>query len=71
MKIKKIVEGVDYYREGDKYVFTAHYHLARGYCCNSKCRHCPYGNAPDRPKATLQIIGLPLAIPSLDQDPER
>jgi hypothetical protein len=23
-------------------VFTATYHLKRGYCCNSDCRHCPY-----------------------------
>ncbi len=23
-------------------VFTAHFHLSRGKCCGSKCRHCPY-----------------------------
>ncbi len=23
-------------------VFTATYHLARGTCCDSGCRHCPY-----------------------------
>ena len=23
-------------------VFTAKYHLKRGYCCGSGCRHCPY-----------------------------
>ncbi len=23
-------------------VFTAQYHLKRGYCCGSGCRHCPY-----------------------------
>lgn len=23
-------------------VFTALYHLQRGYCCGSGCRHCPY-----------------------------
>jgi hypothetical protein len=38
-----IVEGVDYYVEDGKYVFTAHYLLKRGYCCESGCRHCPYG----------------------------
>jgi hypothetical protein len=32
----------DFYREGDCIVFTAAYHLRRGYCCNSDCRHCPY-----------------------------
>lgn len=24
-------------------VFTEAYHLKRGYCCKSGCRHCPYG----------------------------
>ena len=36
------VEGVDFYREGAFLVFTARYHLRRGYCCESGCRHCPY-----------------------------
>ena len=37
------VEGEDFYREGAYVVFTARYHLRRGYCCESGCRHCPYG----------------------------
>jgi hypothetical protein len=24
-------------------VFTEAFHLKRGYCCKSGCRHCPYG----------------------------
>ncbi|WP_263377902.1 DUF5522 domain-containing protein [Granulicella paludicola] len=32
----------DFYMEGPYMVFTAAYHLRRGYCCNSDCRHCPY-----------------------------
>jgi hypothetical protein len=32
----------DFYYEGPYLVFTATYHLKRGYCCNSDCRHCPY-----------------------------
>jgi hypothetical protein len=32
----------DFYYEGPYLVFTATYHLKRGYCCNSNCRHCPY-----------------------------
>jgi hypothetical protein len=35
-------EGLDYYKEGQYLVFTAHYHLKRGSCCGSGCRHCPY-----------------------------
>ncbi len=31
----------DFYFEGPYMVFTAAYHLKRGYCCNSDCRHCP------------------------------
>jgi hypothetical protein len=32
----------DFYMENGFLVFTAAYHLRRGYCCNSDCRHCPY-----------------------------
>ncbi len=24
-------------------VFTREYHLKRGHCCQSGCRHCPWG----------------------------
>jgi hypothetical protein len=37
-----LVEGDDYYLEGKVLVFTAAYHLRRGYCCGNGCRHCPY-----------------------------
>ncbi|NBR13895.1 MAG: hypothetical protein EBQ94_10045 [Flavobacteriales bacterium] len=34
----------DYYLSEEGYiVFTASYHLKRGYCCKSGCKHCPYG----------------------------
>ena len=26
--------------------FTKKYHLKRGYCCTSNCKHCPYGFNP-------------------------
>lgn len=40
---QELEEGVDYYfNEKGLLVFTAHYLLARGYCCGSGCRHCPY-----------------------------
>ena len=32
-----------YYMENGLIVFTAAYHLKRGYCCKRGCRHCPYG----------------------------
>jgi hypothetical protein len=28
--------------ESGLFVFTAAYHAARGTCCGSGCRHCPY-----------------------------
>lgn len=37
-----LVEGEDYYLEGEALVFTALYHRRRGYCCENDCRHCPY-----------------------------
>ncbi len=36
------LEPEDFYFDGPYMVFTAAYHLKRGYCCNSDCRHCPY-----------------------------
>jgi hypothetical protein len=38
----ELVEGIDFYVESGMYVFTQWYHLKRGHCCNSGCRHCPY-----------------------------
>jgi len=32
----------DFYLDGGCMVFTAAYHLRRGYCCGNRCRHCPY-----------------------------
>ena len=34
----------DFYIEDGKTVFTEKYHLKRGFCCKSGCRHCPYTN---------------------------
>jgi hypothetical protein len=41
----ELVEGEDFYREGAAIVFTARFHLRRGYCCRSGCRHCPFDDA--------------------------
>jgi hypothetical protein len=32
-----------FYMENGFVVFTREYHLKRGNCCKSGCRHCPYG----------------------------
>src|SRR6266576_1480060 len=31
-----------YFDQNGLIAFTADYHLRRGYCCGSGCRHCPY-----------------------------
>jgi hypothetical protein len=38
------LEPGDFYYSPEGYiVFTEKYHLKRGYCCKSGCKHCPYG----------------------------
>jgi len=49
----ELIEGVDYYMEGSSFVFTAMYHLKRGYCCESGCRHCPYSEAGESVESKL------------------
>lgn len=40
---QQLTEGEDYYlNEKGLITFTEKYHLKRGYCCGSGCRHCPY-----------------------------
>jgi hypothetical protein len=39
---KPIANQPDSYFECGLLVYTAAYHLNRGYCCGSGCRHCPY-----------------------------
>lgn len=57
----RLEEGVDYYIEDGKFVFTALYHYKRGHCCNSGCRHCPYReDSPPVEVPPIQIIGVPV-----------
>jgi hypothetical protein len=63
-KPARLVEGEDYYLEGTKFVFTAAYHLKRGYCCNSKCRHCPYGRDGGL-TSRIELAGLPIKMPGI------
>lgn len=47
MSKQNLIEDIDFYfeeKDGMKFkVFTEHYLSKRGYCCQNKCRHCPYG----------------------------
>lgn len=41
------IEEGDFYLSPDGYrIFTEQYLLKRGYCCESNCKHCPYGFDP-------------------------
>ncbi|MDW8286937.1 MAG: DUF5522 domain-containing protein [Flammeovirgaceae bacterium] len=40
---EELKEGLHFYRENGFWVFTEWYHILRGYCCQSGCRHCAYG----------------------------
>ncbi|WP_100337990.1 DUF5522 domain-containing protein [Hymenobacter chitinivorans] len=48
----------DYYLTPEGFmVFTEQYHLRRGFCCKSGCRHCPWGfsrTSKPAPKAPNQ-----------------
>ena len=41
--INKLEKDHFYYSKDGLIIFTEKYHLNRGYCCQSKCKHCPYG----------------------------
>ncbi|MBI1835660.1 MAG: hypothetical protein HYR91_00190 [Flavobacteriia bacterium] len=41
---KPKLEEDEFYMSPEGYIiFTEKYHLKRGYCCKSGCKHCPYG----------------------------
>lgn len=46
MSKPSLIENLDFYFEeigGIKLkIFTEHYLLKRGFCCQNGCRHCPY-----------------------------
>ena len=58
----KLVEGIDYVLEDNKMVFTREFLLKRGYCCNSRCRNCPYSKKVvtenDEVESPVQIIKM-------------
>jgi hypothetical protein len=52
-----MVEGIDFYfNEAGLMVFTAAYHLKRGYCCKNKCKHCPWNFGKKKDKNSSSII---------------
>ena len=46
---------MDYYEiEGGLIVFTEGFHIRRGFCCGSRCRHCPYAPIAQKGNTELQ-----------------
>ena len=46
MSVYNYIDNLDpeeyYILKNGNIVFTQAYHLKRGYCCHSNCKHCPY-----------------------------
>lgn len=55
--MQPLKEGKDFYIENGLYVFTEDYHLKRGYCCDSGCRHCPYKKVEDKIEVAVSWSG--------------
>jgi len=53
-----LIEDVDYYIDLDtgQLVLTRDYLLRRGYCCNHRCRECPYRGDKKRSEEII-ILG--------------
>ena len=51
--VKSYKEGIHYYMDGERVVFTALFHIQRGSCCGSGCRHCPYDPKHTKGKVVL------------------
>jgi len=47
IKPQEVLPGDYYFNENGLMVFTEQYHLRRGYCCGSGCKHCPYPSKED------------------------
>ena len=67
MPVSPRLDPEDYYMEGPYMVFTAAYHLKRGYCCGSACRHCPYEHAAVKTKSLQRPEPVPEEEPPGDE----
>ena len=54
--MSNLIDNIHYYiNEEGLFVFSAQYHLEKGYCCGNGCLHCPYHyeNVPEPKKTEL------------------
>ena len=60
--VKSFKEGIHYYMDGERVVFTALFHIQRGQCCGSGCRHCPYDPKYKKGRVVVSKESLKLEI---------
>ena len=60
--MENIKQGIHYYMEGERVIFTALFHIQRGSCCGNGCRHCPYDPKHKKGKVVLSKESLKLEI---------
>jgi len=46
--MKPFKQGIHYYLDGSRVVFTALYLIQREKCCGNGCRHCPFDPQHER-----------------------
>ena len=45
----------DFYKDDNgRFTMTESYHIKRGSCCGSKCKHCPYEPLYEKGSKTIQ-----------------
>jgi hypothetical protein len=49
-----LIDGIHYYTEKGRVIFTELFHKQRGSCCGNNCRHCPYSKPSKRGNKNLE-----------------
>jgi len=66
MANNKYLESIHYYIEDNKIVFTSLFHIQRGKCCGSGCRHCPYDPKHKKGNVVLSKESLKFEIMKIE-----
>jgi 2-iminoacetate synthase ThiH len=53
--------------DGTRVVFTALFHIQRGSCCGSGCRHCPYDSKHKKGRVVLSKESIKFEIMRLEE----
>jgi len=59
----RLREGIDFVLdEAGAVVFTADYLLRRGFCCNHKCKNCPFREPAQAASGSIDISILKISL---------